>query len=170
MTTSAELLGDAFGRIRELVEQTVDALDLDQLSWRVADDANTIAWLVWHLTRVQDSSITSASGGEQAWNADGWSERFALPFDDRATGYGQSTVEVGAVRVSAELLLGYHDAVSARTLAYVSSLDDTGLDRVVDTRFDPPVTLAVRLVSIVSDELQHAGQAAFVRGVVLRRR
>ncbi len=170
MTTSAEILGDAFGRIRELVEQTVEGLDIDQLSWRVDDDANTIAWLVWHLTRVQDGSIASAAGTDQAWNADGWSERFALPFDDGATGYGQSTAEVGAVNVSAELLVGYHEAVSRRTAAYVGTLDEHSLDRVIDTRFDPPVTVAVRLVSIISDELQHAGQAAFVRGVVVRRR
>jgi hypothetical protein len=169
MTTSAELLNDAFGRIHELVEQTVEGLDIDQLSWRVDVDANTIAWLVWHLTRVQDSSIASASAGDQVWITDGWSGKFALPFDDRATGYGQSSGEVGSVRASAELLLDYHAAVSERTVACVASLDEKALDRVVDTRFDPPVTLAVRLVSIISDELQHAGQAAFVRGVVLRR-
>jgi hypothetical protein len=168
MTTSADLLSDAFGRIRDLVKSAVDGLEIDQLSARVDTDANTIAWLVWHLARVEDSSIANAAAAEQVWVAD-WAARFGLPFDDRASGYGQTSEEVGEVRVSADLLLGYYDAVRERTLAYLSGLDDAALDRVVDTRFDPPVTLAVRLVSILSDELQHAGQAAYARGILERR-
>jgi hypothetical protein len=39
----------------------------------------------------------------------------------------------------------------------------------VDDYWDPPVTLGVRLVSIISDDLQHVGQAAFIRGVIERR-
>ena len=69
-----------------------------------------------------------------------------------------------------DLLLGYHDAVFERTLDYLGDLEDEDFDRIVDTRFDPPVTLAVRMMSILSDELQHVGQAAFVRGVIERRR
>ena len=44
-------------------------------------------------------------------------------------------------------------------------LTDRDLDRVVDERWDPPVTLGVRLVSVISDDLQHAGQAALIRGI-----
>jgi hypothetical protein len=51
---------------------------------------------------------------------------------------------------------------------YVDGLTDADLDRVVDRRWDPPVTLGVRLVSVADDDLQHAGQAAFARGVVER--
>jgi hypothetical protein len=170
MTTSAALLTDAFGRIRELVERTVAGFDTERLASRVDDDANTIAWLVWHLSRVEDSSIAGAASDDQLWTSAGWSTRFALPFDDGASGYGQSSQDVGAVRVSAELLLGYYDAVHRRTIDYLAGLDDDALDRIVDTRFTPPVTLAVRLVSILSDELQHVGQAAYVRGIIERRK
>ena len=41
-----------------------------------------------------------------------------------------------------------------------------GEDRVVDRTWDPPVTLGVRLVSILDDDTQHAGQAAYVRGLL----
>ena len=101
--------------------------------------------------------------------ADGWSERFGLPFEPRATGYGHSPAEVAAVRAEAELLLGYHDAVSARTTEWISGLGEGDLDRVVDESWDPPVTLGVRLVSVIADDLQHAGQAAYVRGMLLAR-
>jgi len=167
--TSADMLVDAFGRIRGIVHGAVEGLTPDELAARVDPRANSVAWLVWHLTRIQDDHVAAAARTDQAWTADGWAQRFLLPFDDAATGYGHSSDEVAAVRVgSADLLTGYHDAVHARTVDYVRRITDPDLDRVVDEAWDPPVTLGVRLVSVVSDNLQHAGQAAFVRGVVQR--
>ncbi len=165
--TGAQLLADAFGRVRESVQQAVEGLSPDQLAARLDERGNSIAWLVWHLTRIQDDHIADAAGSDQVWRAGGWAERFALPFDESATGYGHSMEEVAAVRVdSADLLTGYHDAVHERTLDYLSGLTDADFDRVVDARWDPPVTLGVRLVSVVNDDMQHVGQAAFVRGVL----
>jgi uncharacterized damage-inducible protein DinB len=166
--TVSELLRDLFGRVATDVHGAVEGLDGDALTHRVDDTANTIAWLVWHLTRVQDDHVAEVAGTEQVWAADGWAGRFDLPFATDATGYGQGSDEVAAVRADAGLLLGYHDAVSARTLQYVDGLTEADLDRVVDPRWDPPVTLGVRLVSVADDDLQHAGQAAFVRGLVER--
>lgn len=162
--TSAELLIDAFGRIREIVHGAVEGLTEDQLTYRPGAEANSIAWLVWHLTRIQDDHVADAAGTGQTWPE--WTERFDLPFRVRDTGYGHDTAAVGKVRVPAELLIGYHDATHARTVEYVSHVTDDDLQRVVDERWDPPVTLGVRLVSVVSDDLQHAGQAAFVRGLL----
>jgi hypothetical protein len=166
---SAELLTDAFGRIGEEVHAAVEGLTVEQLTFRVGPEANTIAWLVWHLTRVQDDHVAEVAGTEQVWTSQGWVERFGLPFSPRATGYGQSSDEVAQVRVGAELLTGYYDAVAEQTLKYVGGLTDADLDRVVDERWDPPVTLGVRLVSVVGDDEQHVGQAAFVRGILLSR-
>ena len=170
MASTADLLVDAFGRIRDVVHRVADGLSAEQLAWRADRDANSIAWLLWHLTRVQDDHVADVAGLDQVWTAGGWHERFGLPFEPSAIGYGQSSDEVGAVQVdSPELLVGYHDAVHEQTVGYLRGLTDADLDRVVDTSWDPPVTLAVRLVSVVSDDLQHAGQAAFVRGLTERR-
>ncbi|TYB41731.1 mycothiol transferase [Actinomadura chibensis] len=167
--TSAHLLTDAFDRIREAVHEAVEGLTPAQLAYRADPSANSIAWLVWHLTRVQDDHIADVAGTSQAWTDEGWADRFGLPLDPSETGYGHSPDQVEAVQVeSAELLTGYHDAVHARTVAYVGALTDDDLPRVVDRAWNPPVTLGVRLVSVISDDLQHAGQAAFVRGLVLR--
>ncbi|MFF4168690.1 DUF664 domain-containing protein [Streptomyces sp. NPDC001744] len=165
---TADLLADAFGRVSEAVHGAVDGLPEDRLAVRIDPDANSIAWLVWHLTRVQDDHLADAFGTEQVWTAGGWADRFGLPFPDGETGYGQTSAQVGRVRAPAELLLGYHDAVRDRTAGLVGTVGDADLDRVVDTAWDPPVTLGVRLVSVIADGLQHAGQAAYVRGVVER--
>jgi hypothetical protein len=168
--TGSDVLTDAFDRISELVHAGVRGLSADQLAYRADPDANSIGWLVWHLTRIQDDHVAAVRGAEQAWIEGGWVERFGLPFDADATGYGHSSDEVGAVRVgSDELLLGYFDAVHSQTVSYVRQLTAADLARVVDDRWDPPVTLSARLVSVISDDIQHAGQSAFIRGIVERR-
>jgi uncharacterized damage-inducible protein DinB len=166
VTTTAQLLADAFDRIEHVVSRALDGLSDDQLAARVRPDANSIAWLVWHLTRIQDDHVAGVAGTEQAWTAEGWYERFGLPFDPADHGYGHTSEQVGAVAVAGELLAGYHAAVHARTDAYVRTLADADLDRVVDTDWDPPVTAGVRLVSVISDDLQHAGQAAYIKGLL----
>ncbi|MEA3218782.1 MAG: hypothetical protein QOJ19_4938 [Acidimicrobiia bacterium] len=164
-----DLLVDAFGRVQYLVGRVTSGLGQEALTFRPDPEANTIAWLVWHLTRVQDDHIADAAGFEQVWMAQGWAERFGLPFDAAATGYGHSADEVGQVVASAELLVGYHDAVHEQTIRYVSTVDARELDRIVDTRWDPPVSAGVRLVSVIGDGLQHIGQAAYVKGLYDRR-
>ena len=171
MTTSADLLIDGFGRIRENVADVLSGLSSDQLAHQVAPGANSISWLVWHLTRVQDDHVGNAFGAEQVWSAGGWAARFGLPPGSADTGYGHNRVQVAAVSeacaVSA-LLTDYHEAVYEQTAKLVSGITDADLDRVVDTSWRPPVTLGVRLVSVLNDDAQHVGQAAFVRGIVLR--
>jgi hypothetical protein len=170
MSTTTDTLSDAFQRIQQIVHRTVDGASEAVLTFRADDEANTIAWLVWHLTRVQDDHISDVAGTEQTWIEGGWRERFGLPFEENATGYGQSSDDVAAVRgVPAADFIGYHDAVCSRTLAYVATLTDDDFARIVDTSWNPPVTLTARLVSVISDDLQHAGQASFVRGIAERR-
>lgn len=167
--TPAELLKDAYARVVESVESVVDGLTEDQLAARPGADANSIAWLVWHLARVQDDHVAEVAGVEQVWTSQGYADRFGLPFDAAATGYGHSSAEVGQVRASAELLSSYARAVHEQTLSFLDTVTEAGLDRVVDRRWDPPVTLGVRLVSVVNDDTQHVGQAAYVRGLLERR-
>lgn len=167
-TPASELLVDALGRVQETVHSTVEGLGRSELAHRVDADANPIGWLVWHLSRVADDHIAGVAGSEQVWLTEGWADRFALPVDAHDIGYGHTRDQVASVVVDADLLIGYHDAVHDRAVDYLRTLTDEDLPRIVDRRWDPPVTLAVRLVSVVNDCTQHVGQAAFVRGIVDR--
>lgn len=167
---ATEVLADGFGRIREVVHEAVEGLTAEQLNARLDPAANPIGWLVWHLTRVQDDHVAEVAGLEQVWRSGGWADRFALPLPGDGIGYGHTAAEVGKVRVdSPELLLGYYDAVHEQSLRFVRGLAAADLERIVDERWDPPVSLGVRLVSVLTDDLQHAGQAAYVRGLLERR-
>jgi hypothetical protein len=165
----SELLTDALGRVRAKVPDVVAGLGDDDLAWRPDPGANSIAWLVWHLSRIEDDHVAGVAGTEQAWVAEGWAERFALPFGVHEHGYGMNADDVGRVRVGADLLAGYYEAVAARSAAYVATLGPDDLDRVVDEDWDPPVTLGVRLVSVVDEVNAHLGQAQYVRGLIERR-
>ncbi len=168
----ADLVVEGYGRISGIVRRVLYAAgegDAAALTYRIDPRANTIAWLVWHLSRIQDDHVADAAGLEQVWHAGGWHERSGLPFERGATGYGHDSDDVAAVRLDADFLLGYHEAVQQQSADYVRELTDQDLDRVVDTAWDPPVTLGVRLVSVLGDGLQHAGQAAYILGVAERR-
>jgi uncharacterized damage-inducible protein DinB len=163
----SDLLIDGFGRVREQVGAAAIGLTPEQLLWRPGPTANSIAWLLWHLTRVQDDHVAHVADREQLWTASGWFERFALPFDPSATGYGFSSDEVAAVRVpSPQILVDYHDAVASASISWIDTLDDAAYEREVDRWRGEPVTLAVRLISVVDDDAQHVGQAAYVRGLL----
>jgi uncharacterized damage-inducible protein DinB len=166
---STDVLVDAFARVRDSLHHAVDGLGMDQLTHRPDDQANSIAWLTWHLSRVQDDHVAEVAGVEQLWTSAGWADRFGLPFALSEIGYGQKPEAIAAVLVEADLLMGYYDAVHDRTISYIRQVDDDGLDRIVDTSWDPPVSLGQRLVSVVNDDLQHVGQAAYLRGLVERR-
>jgi hypothetical protein len=169
--TSAELLLDGFGRIRETVADVLDGLTPEQLTYRIDPDANPVSWLVWHLTRVQDDHVAAAFGVPQVWSSEGWARRLGLPagMKDHGWGHNRDQVAFVAAATAPSGLLGeYHEATFAQTVKLVSEIGDADLDRVVDTRWTPPVTLGVRLVSVLDDDMQHVGQAAFVRGILLR--
>lgn len=164
--TPAELLADAFARVLDDGTAVVDGLDEAALTTRPQGTANPIGWLVWHLTRVQDDHVADVAGTDQVWIAEGFADRFGLPFDVTDTGYGHASEQVDLVRAPADLLADYLGATHEATLAFLTEVGEADLDRVVDTRWDPPVTLGVRLVSVVNDCTQHVGQAAYVRGLL----
>ncbi|MBQ0864511.1 DUF664 domain-containing protein [Streptomyces smyrnaeus] len=169
MDTTA-LLTDAFTRVNGEVHSALRGIKKKHLNEQIDPAANSLSWLIWHLTRVQDDHLADAAGAEQVWHAQKFEERFGLPLPSDDTGFGHEPEDVAAVRVdSPKPLLEYHDAVHEQTLNYLDTLTARSLDRIVDDAWDPPVSLGVRLVSVLGDTMQHAGQAAFLRGVLERR-
>jgi hypothetical protein len=162
----AEVLIELFGRIDGHVTDIVEGLDHAALMWAPGSGRNHIGWLVWHLTRVQDSHVAEIMEVPQIWEGGGFAARFGLRPDPDDHGYGHTPEQVAGVRPDGwEALADYHRAVSERTRGFLRTLDPAHLDRIVDESWDPPVTMGVRLVSVADDDIQHAGQAAYLRGL-----
>lgn len=170
MTTAQQLLLDAFSRVHEQLPWMLSELDPEVVLWRADPDANPIGWLAWHLTRVQDDHLAGVGQLEQVWTSAGFAQRFALPYPVAAHGYGQSSAEVGQFQIAdTSLLLAYHHAVHLQTVRVIESLAEADFARIVDTSWDPPVTVAVRLVSVIGDLQAHLGQIDYLRGLAARR-
>lgn len=162
-----DLLIDAAERSREGCREVLRGLSAEQANTRPSSDANSITWLVWHIAREHDVQIAPLGGTPQVWTGQGWCRRFGLDLPDSSMGYGHSPEQAAKVVVpDTALLTGYLDVAMDATVAYVSTLTPAMLDEVVDTRWDPPVTRGVRLVSIIDDAARHVGQAAYVRGLL----
>ena len=161
------VIADALERISGSLQRSLTGVPAETLCRRPSADTNSMAWLVWHLTRVQDDHIAALAGTEQVWASGGWHSRFGIVGGDTSIGTGHTPEQVEALKVeSAEALLEYNAAVLAQSKAYLATLSADDLDRVLnEPQWDPMPTVGVRLVSIVSDNTQHAGQAAYLRGL-----
>jgi len=162
------LVNDGYGRVLEALEEALDGLTPDDMNEQPHPDGNSMGWLAWHLTRVQDDHIAALMGEEQLWIKDGWHAKFDRPADPKDIGFGHSSEDVAAFKSpSVETLLTYHRAVLARSKQHLSGLSLSDLDRELDEPwFQPLPTVGVRLVSVMSDCLQHAGQVAYLRGLL----
>lgn len=163
---ATSILIDAFTRVHEELPQKLHGLPVGALMWRPETKANPIGWLAWHLARVQDDHLADLGGRDQVWDSQGFADRFGLAYPKGAIGYGQTTAEVGQFVIEdPALLTDYHAAVYEMTADIVTPMSGQDYARIVDTRWDPPVTAAARLVSVVNDTTQHLGQIAYLRGL-----
>ena len=163
----SDLLIDGYGRVLGSLERTLKELTEDDLNWQPRPDCNSIGWLIWHLTRLQDDHVAALMKEEQLWTRDGWHARYNRLPDPKDRGFGDSPEQVAAFRSpDVETMLSYHRAVLERSKGYFLTLSNADLARELDeTRYKPVPTVGVRLISVLADSLQHAGQAAYVRGL-----
>lgn len=161
-----DVINGVLGSLPRTLHIALDGISAEQLTFRPADQCNTIAWLVWHLSRIQDRIVSSLAGGEQLWVSDGWHAKFGRPADPDDNGMRSGPDEVIGLRPeSPQLLLDYYDAVFKRTAAYVQGLSAADFDRVIDPA-NPEITVGRRLQIAILDNAQHAGQAAYLRGLI----
>lgn len=159
----AEFITGIFMQISRVLETTLDGLTEDEINQQPDPSCNSISWMVWHLTRVQDMFIARLSGNEQVWIAEKWYERFGRKADPRDAGYGHQPEDLVIFNApDTKTLLDYHHATLEKTKQYTNKLSPEELERVIDDGRAP--TVAMRLTAFISDNLQHAGQVAYLRG------
>jgi hypothetical protein len=164
---SAGLVLDALGRVRDMVGSAVKDLTPEEL---LAPPRPHIAWLAWHLSRVQDANFSGLMQQPQLWIAGGWHARFNMPPEPRdyGSGHRQTRAQVEAFTVTdKQLLLDYLDAVFAQSRSYLSMVSNSDLNRELDEpQYQPRPTLSVRLTSVINCNTRHAGQIEYLRGLI----
>lgn len=161
-----DILLDAASRPLDALEALAPRLTDEVLNAHPAGHPNSVAWLLWHTGREIDVQLAHLTGLDELWTRDGFRERFALGAVGDGVGYGHTAEQARAVVVvDPQLLVEYASATVDALSDYLSTLDESALDAVVDPRWNPPVTRGVRLVSIIDDAAQHIAQAAYVCGM-----
>lgn len=156
---------EIFERISMSVEKTLDGLAQEDVNKQPANDSNSIGWLVWHLLRVQDLTISDLSNEDQVWIEGGWHAKFDRPADPMDFGLGHTPEDLAAFKSpDIQTLLAYQKAVVEKTKIYLNHLPESELDRKLDHPVFP--TVAARIMSALTDSLQHVGQAGYVRGLI----
>ena len=158
-------------RATNQIKLATDGATDEQLYYRPTSNANSIAWLVWHLSRLQDLISSSLSGEAEVWHTDRWVEQFALAPDlpNEATGWGDSAEQVAAFRVERGTLFGYMEAAHRVAKERVARLTPAQLEQTVawGTAETPLLGPAWRvLITLLNDSIQHAGQINYIRGLV----
>ena len=165
MNTS-ELLADAARRPLDAATAVLDGIDDATLHTMPGGHGNSIAWLIWHAARQMDYQLSELTGVPQVWG-DGWAEKTGISRESSEFGFGDTDGDVAALRTSsAAELFHYFRSVVDALIAYMEGLSAADLDEIIDTRWDPPVSRGVRLVSIIDDAAVHLGQAAYARGLI----
>ena len=164
----AEVVNDALGRVNRILHRAMDGVAVRTLNMQPTPESNSMAWLAWHLCRVQDHHISDLLGVPQLWVSEGWHAKFGMAKDETETGTGHTLEQVVALKVdSAALPLGYADAVYERAKQYLATVQPGDLEEEIDEpRYNPLPTVGVRLVSVIADNTQHAGQVMYARGLI----
>ena len=163
-----EMLSGAYAGVLRTLEYTLEGLSVADINWQPKPDCNSIGWLAWHPTRFQDMQISDFMGEEQLWIKDGWYKKWGRKADPKESGGGMKPTDLAKFKSpDAKTVLGYHKAVLERSQKYFPTMKKAALDKVMEgLPFKPPPTVGAMLIIILSDSLQHAGQASYVRGML----
>ena len=162
------VIKDALDRNERYMLAALSGLSPEELRARPAPESNPIGWLMWHLSRVQDYAVSTITEQETVWVREGWHERFGMAPDPAYRGNGDTSEQVDAFAPpNAETLADYYRAVRANTDAFLDSLTEADLTRLVPpVRGTELVPLAERLPGVIVETIHHGGQVAYARGAL----
>ena len=147
------------------LERAIDGLTPAEARWQPTMHTNHIAWLVWHMARVEDSWVNRVlSGTTQVWKAEGWADRFGM--DPENTGFAHTIEDVRAMpEIPINDLMAYFGAVRAVTRQYLERASDDDLLRQYSHRGNDRAGTWI-VGHILVEESQHTGQVALIRGLM----
>ncbi len=150
-----------------MVDSAMEGLDQETINRIPAEQCNSIAWILWHMSRVVDTFVnTRFQSRPQLWIAGGWHQRFGMGDDPDDRGVGWTMEQVASWSPpDLSVQLGYHQAVREAAAGYLSSATEADLAEVkVIPPAPEPRTVANALGQMVWDAVAHGGQIAYLRG------
>ncbi len=105
----------------------------DLMRQRPHPQVNSIAWILWHLTRVEDAGLNRfVVDGSQVLDDGSWMEKMNLPIRHNGGDMNFAEVDDLSQRINLQALQEYSKAVQLRTREIVSQLTYDSLDSVME--------------------------------------
>jgi hypothetical protein len=163
-----QMMANSYQNMFSEIEKVLDGLTVEDLHKRPSPGANPISWLCWHTIRSCDRLLGDVVLGKQLWISEGWHKKFNRPPDLNETGNGYTDAQVDALKIpDVKTLLDYMHAVMPPLLKYVEGLTEEELDRETPNSQAPGTTRPAHLrLAGALNNLQHVGQAGYVRGII----
>ncbi len=157
----------AMERNWEMIDGALEGLDEETMARQPTSECNSVAWILWHLTRVTDMFIHSRLRDlTQVWVSEGWHQKFGMPPDEEDRGVGWTAAQVAQWQPpSKEVQLAYYQAVKNHARDFLANITPEELERTIVMNPVPePRTVAVCMGQMVWDTVAHGGQIGYLRG------
>ena len=157
-----ELILSSLGQSQGYLTGALDGLTQEEAVWSPGPECNSIAFILWHMTRVEDFFVNRVlQRGQELYVAEGWQEKLGTP--DKAFQFTVEELQAWPVP-RMEFLRGYVDSVRQKTLAFIESSPPEKMSELA--RPDrPPDTIGAILGRMSTETALHVGQIAYLRGV-----
>jgi uncharacterized damage-inducible protein DinB len=160
-----ELIVKSLEESRQYVADAIKGLSQDDIAWRPKTHSNSIAFLLWHVARVEDLWINRILLGEkEVYELEGWHKKFNTPAQDSGFGYDVAKLKSWPVPKLA-LLKEYAAVVREKTLAYLKSVNEKKLDEPKDFGWSKG-NVGSALSHLITEVAEHSGQIGYLRGIM----
>lgn len=158
----------SFNESESALTKAVEGLTQEELIRQPQPGANHIAFILWHMVRVEDWFFHYMfQHVPQLWESERFYDKMNLPEDPRITGFGYTAEQVSSFPyVQLRDLMAYSKAVRAETIHYLHNLDSTKFDEIVKSRLFGEVSIGHLISHLLVELAQHIGQIAYIREIV----
>ncbi len=144
--------------------KALDDLTQEEASWRPTSECNSIAFILWHLARVEDYFMSRVIQRQtETYEAEGWQQKLGTAPRDMGFGYTVEKLQAWPVP-KLEIIRGYHEAVRLKTLAFLESATPEKLAEVPRPDRSPD-SIGISLGHMATELALHISQIAYLRGV-----
>jgi uncharacterized damage-inducible protein DinB len=166
MSTFKEAIRIGLDEYLDGLRRAIEGLTPAEARWQPTVHTNHIAWLVWHMARVEDRLVSQyLRGTTEVWTAEGWADRFKM--SPESHGGGQTMEDVRAMPdILLTDLMAYFEAVRAVTHQYLDPATDADFSREYRHPRRGLVTGTWIMVHLIVEESQHTGQVGLIRGMM----
>ncbi len=158
-----ELILRSLEQSQRFLTRALDGLTQEEVAWSPNAECNSIAFILWHMTRVEDLFVNRVIQREkELYEAEGWQEKLGTP----VKAYGYTLEELKAWPVpKLEVLRAYANSVREKTLSFLQSVTPEKLSEEVIRPNRPPDSVGASLGHMSTEIALHVGQIAYLRGV-----